>query len=354
MDSHQNREDTMGDQLYAEVLTMIGGNKSIAIQTEFEGEEGEIRTGRKKSLVPVVPFEGRHGALLAKVGCEEKNGRTIVTEPVLPPERLIILGGGHVALQTSAFAAKCGFQVTVCDDRPAFANEERFPWASQVLCDTFENCIDQIRITPYDYVVIVTRGHVHDGDCLRKILPGPEPAYTGMIGSRRRVRGLFDQLEEEGFSRERMDRICTPIGLNIGGVTPEEIAISIVAELISYKRMPEHTNGRPCNDSDLTLDMIHYLALDDSPKAIVTVIETKGSTPRGAGAKMTVGLRGEITGTIGGGCSEGDIIRDAIDMIGTGRYMVRSIDMTGEVAEEEGMVCGGTMKVLVEDGTWRE
>ena len=101
-------------------------------------------------------------------------------------------------------------------------------------------------------------------------------------------------------------------------------------------------------------DMIHYLALDDSPKAIVTVIETKGSTPRGAGAKMTVGPRGEITGTIGGGCSEGDIIRDAIDMIGTGRYMVRSIDMTGEVAEEEGMVCGGTMKVLVEDGTWRE
>ena len=148
-----------------------------------------------------------------------------------------------------------------------------------------------------------------------------------------------------------MDRICTPIGLNIGAVTPQEIAVSILAELITYRRMPEHTAVRPCNDSDLTLDMIRYLANDESPKAIVTVIETKGSTPRGAGAKMTVSPRGEIVGTIGGGCSEGSVIRDAIDIIGTGTYRVCEIDMTGEVAEEEGMVCGGTMKVLIEDGS---
>lgn len=148
-----------------------------------------------------------------------------------------------------------------------------------------------------------------------------------------------------------MDRICTPIGLNIGAVTPEEIAISILAELITYRRMPEHTQGRPCCDSDLTLDMIQYLAGSEEPKAIVTVIGTKGSTPRGAGAKMTVDPRGNIVGTIGGGCSEGSIIRDAIDIIGTGSYRVADIDMTGEVAEEEGMVCGGTMKVLIEDGS---
>ncbi|MBP3875197.1 MAG: XdhC family protein [Blautia sp.] len=341
----------MENRIYTQIGEILEKNDRIAIRTVFRGSEGSIRDDLRRTLVPVESTEGRHGELLAKVGCEYSGDSVIVTEPVLPSERLIILGGGHVALAVSEFAARCGFRVIVCDDRPAFANEERFPWAEQVLCDTFENCIDRLSISRYDFVVVVTRGHSHDGDCLRKILPGPEPAYTGMIGSRRRVKGLFAQLAEEGFSAERMERICTPIGLNIGSVTPAEIAISILAELIAYKRMPEHADGRCCNASDLQLEMVRYLAEDETPKAIVTVIETKGSTPRGAGAKMSVSQRGQITGTIGGGCSEGDVIRDAIDMIGTGRYMVKTIDMTGEVAEEEGMVCGGTMKVLIEDGT---
>ena len=156
-----------------------------------------------------------------------------------------------------------------------------------------------------------------------------------------------------------------PIGLDIGAVTPGEIAISILAELVAYKRLPEHSKDgvRCCNDSDAELSVIKYLAENRDPKAIVTVIETKGSTPREAGAKMAVSPRGEVTGSIGGGCSEGAVIRDAVDIIGTGRYMVVDIDltgeeyktvfidMTGEVAESDGMVCGGTMKVLVEDGS---
>jgi xanthine dehydrogenase accessory factor len=96
--------------------------------------------------------------------------------------------------------------------------------------------------------------------------------------------------------------------------------------------------------------MIRYLAENHEPKAIVTVLSTRGSTPRGAGAKMAVDPRGRITGTIGGGCGEGAVIRDAIDLIGTGRYKLMEIDLTGDVAEAEGMVCGGTMEVLIEDG----
>ena len=223
--------------------------------------------------------------------------------------------------------------------------------AEEILCDTFENCIDRLSITENDFVVVVTRGHSHDGDCLRKILPGSEPAYTGLIGSRKRVQAQFDMMEEEGFSRERMNRICMPIGLDIGSVSPAEIAVSILAELIMYKRKPEHANGRPCNASDLQTEIIPYLASDESPKAIVTVIETKGSTPRGAGAKMAVGPRGEITGTIGGGLCEGEAIRDAVSIIGTGRYRVKAFDLNGEVAADEGMACGGTMKVLIEDAS---
>ena len=208
----------------------------------------------------------------------------------------------------------------------------------------------------YDYVVVITRGHVHDADCLRKIFKGTQPAYLGLIGSRRRVRGLFEMLVEEGYPKEYMDRICTPIGLDIGAVTPGEIAISILAELVAYKRLPEHSNDgiRCCNDSDVELSVIKYLAENRDPKAIVTVIETKGSTPREAGAKMAVSPLAAVTGSIGGGCSEGAVIRDAVRIIGTGRYKIVDVDLTGEVAESDGMVCGGTMRVLVEDGTERQ
>lgn len=341
----------MSKNYYAEILEHINAGNGIALQTAILGEEGTVNGEMTRSLTEITPVSDAHGRLFASVTTDTAGNTTVIREPVLPQERLIVLGGGHIALPVCEFAAKIGFSVTVADDRPAFANPARFPWAKQVLCDTFENSIRQLKITPYDYVVIITRGHTHDADCLRVLLPGVQPAYLGLIGSRRRVRGLLEMLAEEGLPKENIERICTPIGLAIGAVTPDEIAVSILAELIAYKRLPEHTRaaGRCGNNSDLELDMIRYLAENHDPKAIVTVIETKGSTPRGAGAKMAVSPRGQITGSIGGGCSEGAIIRDAVDIIGTGTYKTALIDMTGEVAESEGMVCGGTMKVLIED-----
>ena len=341
----------MADNIYAEVMRELHSQESISIQTVFSGEAGDLKKDLIRSLVPVEKVQDSEGLLSAKAGCVRRGDRTIVTEPVFPQQRPIILGGGHVASHLCRIAAGCDYRIIVCDDRPAFASKERFPGAEEVLCDTFKNCLDSLKITSCDSVVIVTRGHRHDAECLQVILPGTEPAYTGMIGSRRRVRGLFDRLEEEGFSRQRMDRICTPIGLNIGAVTPQEIAVSILAELIAYRRLPEHARGRLCISSDLTLDIVEYLSKDDSPKAIVTVIETNGSTPRRAGAKMAVSPWGGTTGTIGGGCGEGKIIREAVGIIGTGTFRVCTVDMTGDPAGEEGMVCGGTMKMLIEDGT---
>lgn len=339
--------------IYAKVRDSIKAGEGVAIKTSIKGSSGLISEGITRELGEVNPTRDAKG--FSRVAPEaEKIGEDFnMTEPVLPKERLIILGGGHIALPVCEFAAKCGFEVYVCDDRPAFANEARFPWAAQVICESFENAIAGLNITPYDYVVVITRGHVHDGTCLRCILPGKQPAYLGLIGSRRRVKGLLQMLEDEGYSREYMDRICTPIGLPIGAVTPEEIAVSILSEIIAYKRLPEKNTDdtRHVNYSDLDLYMMDYLADNHDPKAIVTVIQTKGSTPRGAGAKMAVSPRGEVTGSIGGGCSEGAVIRDAIDIIGTGEYKTAFIDMTGEVAESEGMVCGGIMYVLIEDGT---
>ena len=338
------------ENVYQDILEKLKSNQAVSLETVIAGTSGEIAAGLRRRLTKVRPVTDPKGRSFARVTAEQSDAGLVVQEPVLPQERLIVLGGGHIALPVCQFGAACGFNVCVVDDRPDFANRQRFPEAAQVLCDSFENGIRQLGITPFDYVVVITRGHRHDADCLRVLLPGEEPAYLGMIGSRRRTKGLLEMLKEEGFDEKRLSRICTPIGLNIGAVTPGEIAVSILSEVIAYKRLPEHGDpGRCCNDSDVELSTLQYLAENRDPKAIVTVIETKGSTPRGTGAKMAVSPLGKVTGSIGGGCSEAAVIQDAVRIIGTGRYKIVDIDLTGEVAESDGMVCGGTMKVLVED-----
>lgn len=340
------------DNIYAEVLKELKENRAVTAETYLAAAEGRLAENVTRRLTGVEPVEDAKGRRFARVSTAwGEDGSVTIREPVLPQERLIVLGGGHIALPVCEFAAKCGFNVCVVDDRPSFANTARFPLAQQVLCESFETAIEKLEVTAFDYVVVITRGHKHDADCLRALLPGQTPAYLGMIGSRRRVKGLLEMLKEEGFDEERLAGICTPIGLNIGAVTPGEIAISIMAEVIAHKRLPEYGDAsRFCIDSDLELSTLEYLAANREPKAVVTVIETKGSTPRGTGAKMAVSPIGQVTGSIGGGCSEAAVIRDAIAIIGTGRYKLMDIDLTGEVAESDGMVCGGTMKVLIEDG----
>ncbi|MBQ8074349.1 MAG: XdhC family protein [Oscillospiraceae bacterium] len=344
-------EGTM-ENFYQAILQELAENRPVALETVLQGEKGEISSGLSRRLTEVTPVADTRGRRFARVTAEQEGESLTVREPVLPQERLIVLGGGHIALPVCQFGAACGFNVCVVDDRPDFANTQRFPEAAQVICDSFDNGIRRLKVTHFDYVVVITRGHRHDADCLRVLLPGTEPAYLGMIGSRRRTTGLLQMLREEGFDADRIAKICTPIGLNIGAVTPAEIAVSILSEVIAYKRLPEHGDqDRFCNDSDVELSTLQYLAENRDPKAIVTVIETKGSTPRGTGAKMAVSPLGKVTGSIGGGCSEAAVIQDAVRIIGTGCYKIVDIDLTGDVAESDGMVCGGTMRVLVEDAS---
>ena len=336
--------------IYAEILCRLAENQAVSLETVIRNESGNIKNGLIRRFTGVTPVTDVKGRSFARVTAEKTEEGLCIREPVLPQERLIVLGAGHIALPVCSFGAACGFSVCVVDDRPDFANRSRFPDAAKVICDSFENGITKLEVTPFDYIVVITRGHRHDADCLRVLLPGTMPAYLGMIGSRRRATGLLQMLRDEGFDPDRISKICTPIGLNIGAVTPGEIAISILSEVIAYRRLPEHGDpDRYCNDSDVELSTLQYLAENHDPKAIVTVIETKGSTPRGTGAKMAVSPLGKVTGSIGGGCSEAAVIQDAIRIIGTGCYKTMDIDLTGEVAESDGMVCGGTMKVLVED-----
>ena len=165
----------------------------------------------------------------------EVEGRTYVRS-FRPGERLILLGAGHVAQPLCTFAAALGFAVTVVDDRPSFANRARFPEAEAIVCNAFPAAIASLGICGGDYVAVITRGHRYDADCLRAILPGTMPYYLGMIGSKRRTVGLLNLLEEEGFPRPLLEEIYTPIGLEIGALTTQEIGISVVAQLIQRRR----------------------------------------------------------------------------------------------------------------------
>ncbi len=340
----------MHKNIYREIIDLLQKNQALVVQTVLHGSDGSVVQDMERKVSPLSAFSSEQAGSPAGVSVLEKDTGLLIIEPVLPPERLIILGGGHIALPVCAIGSRCGFKVCVVDDRPEFANLDRFPEAQTVTCDDFSNAIRKLSITPFDYIVIVTRGHRSDADCLRAILPDGLPAYLGMIGSKRRVKGLMEMLADEGFGQEKLNRICTPIGLKIGAVTTDEIAVSILAEVIAWRRLPEFRGTRyPYIPTDLEIPVMEYLAENEEPQAIVTVIETKGSTPRAAGAKMVVDRLGNITGSIGGGCAESSAIQGALEVIGTGQYEIVDIDLTGDIAEYDGMVCGGTMKILIED-----
>jgi xanthine dehydrogenase accessory factor len=161
-------------------------------------------------------------------------------EVQVQPPHLIIVGAGHIAVPLASIAATCDFAVTVLDDRPQYAHVARFPTANQVIAGPFREELIALRNrSPFDkhtYIVLVTRGHQHDVDCLVEVLDDPL-AYIGMIGSQRRIRAVFELLEQErNIAPEKFDRIYAPVGLDIGARTPAEIAVCIMAEIINVMR----------------------------------------------------------------------------------------------------------------------
>lgn len=269
-----------------------------------------------------------------------------------PEERLILLGGGHIAVPLCKMASLLGFRVTVVDDRAVFANRARFPDAERVLCDGFAHGIDALAIRETDYICVITRGHRWDADCLRQILVGRYPSYLGMIGSKRRVTALLALLREEGCDAEKLAEIHTPIGLKIGAETPAEIAVSICAELVQHRRSrAAEAEEALLERTDTDLSLLRFVAEGKQPMALMTVVETRGSTPVESGAMMALDALGAMRGTVGGGCGEAEVMRAARRLIGSGGQTVLEVDMTNDVAEDEGMVCGGKMCVLIQDVT---
>ncbi|MDR1083868.1 MAG: XdhC family protein [Deltaproteobacteria bacterium] len=271
-------------------------------------------------------------------------------ELLRPHPCLIVFGGGHISKALVPMAALLNYHIIVYDDRPFFANQARFPEASKVICDSFDSVGRHIEIQGHEFVVIVTRGHKHDQDCLMFMSQGQEPAYLGMIGSRRRVAIVRRHVENSGIPKERIDRLHSPIGLQIGAISPAEIAASILGEIIQCRHEGD-IDRNLAGEATADMDVMEWLAGDDlSQAAVITVLSSQGSTPRAAGAKMVAFFDGRTIGSIGGGCAEAAVMGQAREIIQNGGYSLQTVDLT-DSADEDGMVCGGTMDIMIESAS---
>ena len=323
----------------------------MELKNALECSEGDIwaetvltgdRAGEKQLLVN--PEKDRAGS--NERVFRERIGRT---------PKLIICGAGHVSMPIIRMGKMLGFIVTVIEDRPKFADNARAAGADQVFCLPFQEGLADIPGDSDSWFVIVTRGHRYDTECLESILQ-KRYAYVGMMGSRRRTAIVKDQLEEKGISREVLDSVHTPIGLKIGAETPEEIAVSVMAEIIQVKNArSEEGGGKAGGYSDEMLSCILGTESDREntgvqKKVLATIISRKGSAPRSVGTKMLILEDGTTVDTIGGGCVESEIIQKALLMMRMDMpdFQICTVDMTADQAEDEGMVCGGVVEVMLE------
>ncbi|MQA89016.1 MAG: hypothetical protein GEU90_02095 [Gemmatimonas sp.] len=231
-------EALSGGEPLVEVVVVGTESKEVRL-----GERLLVWKGRSAGSLGDVMLD-RAAAAAAKEVLESRCSRSVqigaaslFLEPHYPPDELVIVGAGHIARPLCRFGSMLGFRVTVLDDRPSFATRERFPEAAKVIRADFSDPFRGVPLGRGSHLILVTRGHKYDYDALRDVLlRGVDLAYIGMVGSQRRVRAALEQLVKEGIARSALEKVYAPIGLDIGAETPEEIAISIVAELVRVRR----------------------------------------------------------------------------------------------------------------------
>ncbi len=228
------------------------GKQGVMITRLADGIRAADNEGRLLLSEEGCPFGAIEGLEAAeamkylKVGAPEivdSEAGTLFIEPLSPPQVLYLFGAGHISTFVCPLAARVGFRVVVIDDREAFANPDRFPEAAEVRVDAFSAAFETLAVSSSAYIVIVTRGHMHDLTVLRDALATPAK-YIGMIGSRRKRDTIYKALMKEGIREEALSKVHCPIGLSISAQTPEEIAVSIVAELIAVKNAEKKKIGQ--------------------------------------------------------------------------------------------------------------
>lgn len=222
-------------------LLQSGGNGTLITLIRDEADalapDNRMLVKKDSSISGTIPsVKLPEHAVRAHLLEEKETDRTLFLEPVVQNPELLLFGGGHISTFVSPLAKTIGFQVSIFDDLSDFANRERFPEADEIYNMSYRDAFEKIAITESSYIVIVTRGHMGDKDILELALKSKvSPAYIGMIGSIRKRDTIYKALMNNGMSRQKLAGVHSPIGLNIGAQTPEEIAVSIIAEIIKIK-----------------------------------------------------------------------------------------------------------------------
>lgn len=264
-------------------------------------------------------------------------------EPVTRKRRLVICGAGHVALSVIKLGVMLDYELTVIDDREAFTQKAADCGAHHVLCAPFEEALNNLEGDPSTAFVVMTREHLYDVECLRQILK-KSYAYLGMMGSRSRTEQIRKLLLQEGFDAERLRQVHMPIGLSIGSRTPEEIAVSVMAEVIAVMNGADSTEDFP-PDLLRELTVLETKASGSAPDAVLAmIVEKHQEAPRKPGTKMLVKKDGRFLGTVGGGTAEARILEAAKRMIHKGCRKSRLIQI---VLEKGAMYCGGEIEVFL-------
>lgn len=236
-------------------------------------------------------------------GIAQIAGLRVFAEVLGQEKKFVICGAGHISMPLIAMIRMLDCPVTVIDDRPYFADNARRAQATTVYCEPFEEALAKIPGDDDTFFIIVTRGHRYDEACLSAIVRKPH-AYIGMIGSRRRV-GFVKESVIEGGDPEVVSSVHTPIGLNIGAQTPEEIAIAIMAEIIQVKNAVRRTGSYP---REIVRELCGENAANTTT-VLATIVSRKGSAPRDVGTKNAHSAGRPRHRTIGGGCVEADVMR---------------------------------------------
>lgn len=342
----------------AALLTIIGADREempgrhllVAPDGTSVSDFGDDALAAK--LIPLGTAAIRSGV----AGIVQAEEMRVYVEPFLPPPALVVVGAGHVAQPLALFGQMLGFEVIVIDDRVAYANRERFPTAGRIICDGFVSALEALDVGSRHHVVLVTRGHRHDLDCLR-VLAGKPAAYIGMIGSRNRIETVFRLLaEEHGIDARGLAHIHAPIGLDIGARAPAEIGLAVAAEILKVRsggtgeslsrlgRDAVHRGGAHTGD----IEPFRLLLAVPGPAALATVVHTRGHCPREVGARMLVRRDGSASGTIGGGCGESAVRLRALAVMDERRPVLHTVDLLDDPALADGAVCGGKMSVWIE------
>lgn len=272
---------------------------------------------------------------LQETGVTVIDSTEIFVEFYLKNPHLILLGGGHVSCPAAHMGKMLGFHVTVMDDREEFVSKERFPDADERISGSFQELSEKIPAYENAYYVVVTRGHAGDALCARQILRRPY-AYLGMIGSKTKVKLTRETLLQEGFTEKALDTIHAPIGLPIGGQMPEEIAVSIMAEIVQVKNR---------HYAAFTDEKVQTAVQGHSHGVMMTIVRKTGSSPRGIGSKMLLDENGNSYGSIGGGSVEFEAMKHACKV---GRAEVQQYNLSVSDKKNLGMICGGRVDVLFE------